>query len=74
MAINHLKQMIAIQTSVGTVDYDEYQFGMANGMLYALSLMTGEEPKYVEAPAVWIKDLKRLDEFNESGAVIKNEQ
>lgn len=52
---DRLRDLIAIQTAPGTVDADEYMRGMANGLILALSVVTGGEPQYVEAE----KDFKK---------------
>lgn len=54
--VHKLDELIAIQTTEGTWNYDEYQFGMANGLICARAALTGEEPKYLSAPKSWRKD------------------
>lgn len=54
--IEKLDDLIAIQTSDGTWNYDEYQFGLANGLICARAALTGEEPKYLSAPKSWGKN------------------
>lgn len=54
--VEKLDDLIAIQTTDGTWNYDEYQFGMANGLICARATLTGEEPKYLSAPKSWRKN------------------
>ena len=69
--INILKRLLEIQCSEGTWNYDEYQFGMANGMIFALAVMEDTaEVDYLDAPEMFIKDLELLDKFNESPIIV----
>lgn len=45
-----LRELVKIQSSKGNYAQDEYMRGMANGLICALSVFTGEEPKYHEPP------------------------
>ena len=56
-SIETLKEMIAIQCNDGNWNYDAYMFGMANGMIFALSLFDNKSPEYLEAPDVWVKNI-----------------
>ncbi len=56
--IEELRKMTDTACMKGTWDYDPYFHGMANGMIFALSLLEDKEPVYLKAPKVWIKDLK----------------
>jgi hypothetical protein len=55
--IEELRKMTEISCMKGTWDFDPYFHGMANGMIFALSLLEDKEPVYLEAPKVWTKDL-----------------
>lgn len=55
--LEKLKEMVKVQCSNGNWDYDPYMHGMANGMIYCLSLLEHKEPKFLKAPKVWLKDL-----------------
>ena len=55
--VKTLKEMLAVQCSDGNWNYDPYMHGMANGMIFALSLFEGGRPEYLEAPDVWLKDV-----------------
>ena len=51
--LDQLDEMIDIQCSDGNWNYDSYMQGMANGMIFARSCITGVDPVYVEAPETW---------------------
>ena len=55
-SVKTLREMTAVQCSNGNWNYDPYMHGMANGMIFALSLFDGGEPKYLDAPKQWLKD------------------
>lgn len=40
----------------GNWNFNPYALGFANGMIFALSLMKGELPKYLDKPAQWLED------------------
>lgn len=56
-AVKTLSEMKDVQCSDGNWNYDPYMHGMANGMIFALSLFDDKEPEYLEAPEQWLKDL-----------------
>lgn len=51
-----LDDAINIQCSHGNWNYDAYMHGMANGMIFARSCITDEDPKYLKAPKTWLID------------------
>lgn len=55
--VEALKDLTKAQCSDGSWNYDPYMHGMANGLILALSVFEGEEPKFLEAPEVWLKDV-----------------
>jgi hypothetical protein len=55
--IDGLEKMVDVSCSDGNWNYDPYLHGMANGMIFALAMMKNEEPVYLDAPEVWLKDL-----------------
>ena len=61
-SIGTLKGMIKVQCSDGNWNYDSYMHGMANGMIFCLSLFTNERPEYLSAPEKWLKDEYFTDE------------
>lgn len=54
--------MTEIACAKGTYDYDPYFHGMANGMIFALCVLEDKEPVYLEAPKVWLRDIKPSEE------------
>jgi hypothetical protein len=56
-SVNTLREMKDVQCNDGNWNYDPYMYGMANGMIFALSLFDDKPPEYLEAPEVWLKDL-----------------
>ena len=59
--INSLRKLVQIQCAEDTVDQDEYMRGMANGLMLALSVLTGQEPDFVEAPNTSYQDRVRAE-------------
>lgn len=55
-AVESLENMVAIQCSDGNWDYNEYMYGMANGMVLALATLKGEDPIYFDRPKEWLED------------------
>lgn len=45
--------LLDIQLSQGNYDFNPYMHGMANGMLLMRSIVSGEDPEYLEAPDRW---------------------
>jgi hypothetical protein len=45
--IESLKSCTDIATSKGNYDVSDYMLGMANGLILALAIMQGTEPKYL---------------------------
>ena len=58
-AMEEIQSAIDIQCSDGNWNYSEYMMGMANGMIFVKSCLTGEEPEYLDGPEVWGKDKPR---------------
>jgi hypothetical protein len=56
-SLKTLREMKDVQCSDGNWNYDPYMHGMANGMIFAISLFDGKRPEYLEAPEQWLKDL-----------------
>lgn len=55
-SIEALDDAVKIQCSDGNWNYDPYMHGMANGMIFALSLFKSGNTEYLEAPAKWGED------------------
>ena len=51
---NSFKKVVDIQCSDGNWNYDPYQFGYANGMILALGIFDGKDPRFLEAPKKWL--------------------
>jgi len=54
--IELLQDLTDVQCSDGNWNHDPYMQGMANGMIFALSVMTDVEPEYMKAPEEWLAD------------------
>lgn len=57
--IKELQKMLDVQCANGNWNYDPYMHGMANGMIFSMSVLTGNEPEYIEAPEKWLCDLPK---------------
>ena len=55
-SVKRLREMKDVQCSDGNWNYDPYMHGMANGMIFALSLFDNKPPEYLQAPKEWLKD------------------
>ena len=55
-AITALRDMKNLQCGNGIYNYDPYMLGMANGLILALSMFTGETPEYLDAPEEWLSE------------------
>ncbi len=49
-AIDNLKHIVETTCKPGCYDYDEYMFGMANGLILALATIQNKEPVYLDRP------------------------
>lgn len=56
--LQQLRDLVQIQCDDGNWNYDPYMHGMANGMLLSLSVISGEEPQFMEAPDKWLDDVE----------------
>ena len=72
--IAELERLIEIQCTDGTWNYSEYHFGMTNGMIFALSVLTDNSPEYFNAPDMFLNDIEKLDKFNNSSIIVINEE
>lgn len=55
-SVEKLRGLVEMQCANGNWDYSPYHFGLANGLILALSVLTGEEPQFLTAPKEWIED------------------
>lgn len=51
-----LKDVTDIQCSNGNWNYDPYMMGMANGLILARAILTGEEAVFMSTPEEWLRD------------------
>lgn len=58
--LESLDELVRVQLSQGNWDYDGYMHGLANGMVLAAATVRGEDPEFLEAPAVWGRDAGTL--------------
>ena len=69
--IEVLKSLLKTQCVDGTWDYDQYQFGMANGMILALSILEGSNSTpYLDPPEIFRRELELLDKLNNSSIIV----
>ena len=54
-----LKDLSKIQCGDGNWNYSPYMQGLANGLILAIATIEGKEPKYLEAPKVWLSEKER---------------
>ena len=72
--IADLQNMIDTQSQDGNWNYDPYMHGLLNGMILSLSVLTGEDPEFLDAPETWLCDYDKLDKFNKSGIIVTKNQ
>jgi hypothetical protein len=68
--IETLQRCLDIQCQDGNWNYDPYLHGMANGMIFAMSLLTDKDPEFLDAPSVFLSDLETLDKLQKSGIIV----
>jgi len=51
--IEDLEKLMEIQLRDGNWNYDEYMYGMTNGMILFLSLLKGEQLEFMDRPEKW---------------------
>ena len=56
--IEALREQVKIQCSDGNWNYDRYMHGMANGLICALATIEDKNPEYLDAPKLWLCDIK----------------
>lgn len=69
--IAKLQECIDIQCTDGTWNSNPYMHGMANGMIFAMSVLTEIEPEYLNAPEYFSCDIETLDNLAKSGIIVK---
>jgi hypothetical protein len=67
--IEIMKEVLEIQGYEGNWNYDEYMYGMYNGMEFMLSIAEERKPNYKKAPNEWAKDksikLEKVEQKND---------
>jgi hypothetical protein len=56
--IENLKDTIKLQSQNGNYNYDEYNYGLLNGLIVALSILENKEPIFPKKPKKWLKNVK----------------
>lgn len=64
-----LDNLIKIQCSPGNWNCSAYMMGIANGLLLAKAVMTGENAEFLEAPEEWLEDRHTDDLAPAEGSV-----
>jgi hypothetical protein len=54
--LKQLKEMRDIQCNDGNWNYSPYMFGLANGLIFAVALLEGVDPVFLERPAKWLSE------------------
>lgn len=54
--LGKLRDLVGVQSAPGNVDASEYHRGMANGLVLALSVFTGQEPEFHEVPKLTFQE------------------
>lgn len=54
-ALDDLRQLTATASLNGNSSYDEYLFGVANGLILALSIFEDREPVFLNKPERWLR-------------------
>jgi hypothetical protein len=73
-AMNSLRAMANVQSTDGNWNYDEYQFGIANGLILALHAFqrgAGNPPLLTRPPEGFIVDKKRREAIEKAAARLK---
>ncbi len=56
-SVQTLREMTKTQCSDGSWNYDQFNHGMANGLILALAIMDNKAPPtYMKTPDVWLCD------------------
>mgnify|MGYP001569342536 CR=1 FL=1 len=54
--VAELQEFIDVSCKDGNYNCNPYLHGMANGLIFAKSVVDGGEPKYMETPKTWLGD------------------
>lgn len=69
--ISKLEQLIEIQSTDGNWNYDEYNYGLLNGLILAKAIITDKEPVYKDKPKVFKSKFKLFKRFKFKGGLNK---
>lgn len=58
-----LQDAIDVQSSNGNWDYKSYMHGLANGLILAKAIYTGEDPNFLDSPDEWLEDRPKTTEL-----------
>lgn len=73
-ALDTLRDLIKVQGSNGTWDYDPYMYGLLNGMILAESILAEEDPEFRDAPPKWrgiTKEERELEELRAANPALR---
>ena len=56
--LEKMNEMLNVQGQNGNWDYDTYMHGLYNGMEFMLAIAEKRDPKFRDAPKIWLADLK----------------
>jgi len=59
-ATEMLENVVEFQCQDGLWNFNAYQFGLADGLLLALAIIKGEDPKLLDAPDEWLADTSKI--------------
>jgi len=52
--IEEIDDILKVQCADGNWNYNSYMHGLANGMILIKSIVTGNEPKFLNPPKRWL--------------------
>lgn len=58
-----LQDVIDIQLAEGNWNYNSYMHGLANGLILAKTIYTGEDPNFLGEPDEWLEDRPKTTEL-----------
>ena len=68
--IRELQDCLDLQCADGNWNHSPYMHGMANGIIFAMSVLTGEDPEYLDPPDVFLCELEELEKFIKASTVL----
>jgi hypothetical protein len=55
---DQVRRMVEALSQPGSYDFSEYQYGLASGLILALSTLEGKEPKFLKRPKIFRSSLR----------------